>query len=202
MPIRDKILGMCPGNHETRISNEAGHDPIKKMAEELGVPYDPDGIIVGFSFGNKNHDVDGKPWFYMVDSTHGYGGARTKSAKAVKVERQGQFMRADVHTMAHDHVVNVAPDVGLEPDMRRNPQRFAEGDHKGELTGFVTGKVTARRKMLIKTNAFFKWGGYGRRLGFSPVDMVSPTILFSGEEKPWPFSRAADKRTPEVRVIV
>ena len=203
LPIKDQILGMCPGNHEARIYNETGHDPTKQIAKDLGVPYDPDGIIIAISFGNRNNNTDGKPWFYMIDCTHGYGGARTKSAKAVKVERQGQFMRADVHTMAHDHVVNVAPDVSLEPDMRRSPQKVREdGEHKGELTGFITGKVRARRKMLVKTNAYFKWGGYGRRLGFGPVDMVSPTILFSGEEKPWFLQRASDKWEPEVRVIV
>lgn len=76
--------------------------------------------------------------------------------------------------MSHDHTVNVAPDVYLVPDNR---------NHQDKDSGFITGSITAKRKMLIKSNAYMKWGGYGEIGGFSPVDLETPEIILSGERK-------------------
>lgn len=189
--IKDKVLAMCSGNHEDRIYNETGIDISKDIASALGCPYDPDGVYLKLSFGNGNRDCNGRPWVYWINTTHGYGGARTKASKAIKVERQGYMVHADIHAMSHDHVVNAAPDIFLSPDKRTFPDKD---------TGFMVGKVTAHRKMLIKTNAFLKWGGYSRKGGFPPTDLVTPTIWLRGETIPWP--NAKDARRPEVRVVV
>ncbi len=42
----------------------------------------------------------------------------------------------------------------------------------------------AKRKMLIKSGAFLKWGGYSEFLGFPPVDLEAPVINFAGTDKP------------------
>jgi len=195
-PIRDKVLGMTGGNHEERIYQDVGMDITKDIAKELNCPYDPDGMYMKISFGNHNSRVSDRPFVYWIDAIHGHGGARTKSAKAMKVERQGYMVYADIHAMAHDHVVNVAPDVFLQPDNRTAPEK----DENGNETGFMVGKVSAHRKMLIKTNAYLMWGGYARRKGFPPTDLVTPTIWLAGEEKPWPNAIKDDR--PEVRIIV
>jgi len=197
-PIRHKILGMCSGNHEDRIFNEVGIDITKDIAEALGVPYDPDGMYLKVSFGDRNNWTQGRPFVYYSDSSHGYGGARTKAAKAVKVERQSTWLHADITTMSHDHVVNAAPDIFLMPDNRTTPQR-----KDGKLTGFRTGKVVAHRKSLVKTNAFLKWGGYARKGGFPPSDLITPIIWLGGEEKPWPGPKSPSMELrKEVRVVV
>lgn len=172
-PFKDHILGQVSGNHENRIYNETGIDISKDIAESLGVPYRAEGLLLKISFGDNNNRTKGKPYTYWVYATHGYGGARTKSAKAIKVERLATWIDADIYFMSHDHVVNVAPDVYLKPDNR--------GTMKD---GFLTGKVTAHRKVLIKTNAFLKWGGYSEMLGFPPVDLESPIVTLSGEGIP------------------
>jgi len=172
---RKKILGMTTGNHEWRIYRETGFDVSKYIAKELGIPYRPEGILLKISFGNGNNGTEGRPYTYRIYATHGYGGARTKAAKAVKVERVATWIDADVYIMSHDHVVNIAPDVYLKPDPRT---------HLDEATGFQIGKVTASRKMLIKSNAFLKWGGYSEMGGFPPVDLETPLIKFKGTGKP------------------
>jgi len=179
-PIRGKILGVTEGNHERRIRNECGVDISKDIASALGVPYRPAGILLKISFGDNNKDVKGKPYTYFIYATHGYGGARTKSAKAIKVERTATWIHADVYIMSHDHVVNVAPDVYLMPDNRTHRQK----DEKGNETGFVIGAVKAHRKMLVKSNAYLKWGGYSEADGFPPVDMETPIIKLMGTGKP------------------
>lgn len=173
LPIKDKILACTIGNHEMRIYNESGMDICKDIAEALGVPYRPEGILLKISFGDQREQSSHRPYVYWGYATHGYGGARTKSAKAVKVERLSTWIHADFYIMSHDHVVSVAPDVYLIPDNRGTI-----------VDGVMTGKITAKRKMLIKSNAFLKWGGYSESGGFPPVDLEPAIIELSGEGLP------------------
>ncbi len=171
-PYRHKFLGFVQGNHEDRIYREAGIDITKDIATALGVPYRPEGLLHKISFGSGNNGMTNRPYVFWFYQTHGYGGARTKSAKAVKVERTASWIHADFYAMSHDHVVNVAPDVYLLPD----PRTRLERDSRGRETGFRIGRVSAHRKMLIKTNAYLKWGGYSEFGGFPPTDLTTPLI--------------------------
>ncbi len=196
-PYREKILGLVDGNHENRIWNEAGIHIMRDIAKALGVPYRPEGLLHKISFGDGNSNVKGKPFVFWFYQTHGYGGARTKSAKAVKVERTATWIHADFYAMSHDHVVNVAPDVYLLPD----PRTRVEKDGKGRETGFRIGRVTAHRKMLIKTNAYLKWGGYSEFGGFPPTDMATPLIkLLTPKSELW--NGLPDKPRQAVKVEV
>ena len=175
MPIKDRVLGVTLGNHELRIKNEVGIDICQDIARELKVPYRAEGILLKISFGDNNKSIENKPFVYWCYATHGYGGARTAAAKAVKVERTSTFVHADFYVMSHDHVVNAAPVIYLMPDPRT---------HIDDKTGFTIGKVVAHRKLLIKTNAYLKWGGYSEIGGFPPTDLETPIIKLSGEGRP------------------
>jgi len=176
LPIKDKILGMTTGNHEDRIWVSVGMDISDYIAERLEIPYRADGMLFKLSFGNGNNRQKDKPFVFWSYISYGYGGARTKSAKAVKVERMSSWVHADWYAMSHDHVVNVAPDVYLQPDNRGMIGK----------DGFLSGRVTAHREMLIKTNAFLKWGGYAERGGFPPSDLATPIInLLTPHSKQW-----------------
>lgn len=170
LPYKNKILGMTSGNHENRIMNDAGIDISKDIASALNVPYRAEGILLKVIFGSGNNRMPIKPYVYYCYATHGYGGARTKSAKAVKVERLATWIDADFYIMSHDHVVNIAPEIYLRPDDR--------GKINGD--GFTSGAIIAKRKMLVKSNAFIKWGGYSEAGGFPPVDLSIVTIKLSG----------------------
>lgn len=190
LPIKDKILGCTSGNHEARIYRETGIDVSKDIAKALGVPYRAEGMLLKLSLGHGNSGHDDKPYVFWSYITHGYGGARTKAAKAVKVERTATYVHADFYGMSHDHVVNIAPDVYLLQDDR------------GRTTedGWLVGKVTAHRKMLIKTNAYLKWGNYSEVGGFSPSDLTTPVIgLLTPTSKLW--SLLPDRPEKAVRVI-
>ena len=166
-PIKHKILGMTTGNHENRIYNETGIDISLDIAQALGVPYRPSGMLVKISFGNYNNNVKGKPFVYWGYFTHGYGGARTKAAKAIKAERLATFVDASFYCMSHDHTVNASPSNYLRADPRTRID---------ENTGFRVGKVSAQRKVEVKTNAYIKWGNYSEMGGFPPSDLFTPII--------------------------
>ncbi len=190
-PIKDKILGMTTGNHESRITDLTSDDPSEIIAEALGVPYRPEGMLFKLSFGDNNNHTKGKPFVFWSYITHGYGGARTKSAKAVKVERTATWLHADYYAMSHDHVVNVAPSVYLLPDNRGSI---------GE-DGFLSGRVTAHREMLVKTNSYLRWGGYAEAGGFPPSDLCTPVIhLLTPNSKLWEQYPEKPKKAVKVSV--
>jgi hypothetical protein len=195
-PYKAHILGAVKGNHEDRIWQQAGLDVVKDIAQALGIPYRPEGLLHKISFGSGNNSMPDRPFVFWIYQTHGYGGARTKSAKAVKVERTATWIHADAYLMSHDHVVNVAPDVYLLPDSRTTPQK----NSKGEETGFKIGKVVEHRKMLIKTNAFLKWGGYSEIGGWPPVDLTTPLLKLLTPKSPF-WDSLPDKPRQAIRVI-
>ncbi len=179
-PIKYKILGITMGNHEKRIYDDAGIDICRDIANALHVPYRAEGLLLKIRFGRGAWRMPHKPYTYMIYMTHGYGGARTKAAKAVKVERLSTWIHADCYIMSHDHVVNVAPDVYLMPDIHSRPEKNKDN----EPTGFEIGTVVAHRKMLLKSGAFIKYGGYSEMSGFPPVDLEIPLIKLAGVGKP------------------
>jgi len=170
-PYAKKLLGMTTGNHEDRIK---ALDTSADIAKALNIPYRATGVLLKIMFGKGNNRHPEKPYVYWCYFSHGYGGARTKSAKAIKVERVASWIHADFYVISHDHVVNVAPDIYLMPDNRTHVDK----------NGFEIGKITAHRKMLIKSNAYIKWGGYSEMGGFPPVDLETPIIKLAGQGKP------------------
>lgn len=190
-PIKNKVLGITTGNHEQRIYNEIGIDLTVDIANELKAPYRPEGMLFKLSFGDGNNWTKDKPFVSWSYITHGYGGARTRSAKAVKAERLSTMIHADWYAMSHDHVVNAAPNVYLMADNRGTVDN----------NGFLSGKVTAKREMLIKTNAYLKWGGYAEQGGFPPSDLTTPLIqLLTPYSSLW--DNYPDKPRQAVKVVV
>uniref|UniRef100_A0A6M3LJ42 Hint domain-containing protein n=1 Tax=viral metagenome TaxID=1070528 RepID=A0A6M3LJ42_9ZZZZ len=96
MPIKHKILAVTQGNHEARIEDV---DVSKDIAKALGVYYRAEGAMVKISFGGGNSGHPEKPYVYWGYCTHGHGGARTKSSKAVKVERLAAWLHADFYCL-------------------------------------------------------------------------------------------------------
>lgn len=191
-PIKDKVLGVTTGNHELRIYQDTGVDLSADIAKALKTPYRPEGMLYKLSIGKGNQSHAEQSYVFWGYLTHGYGGARTKASKAIKAERTGTWIPScDWIAMSHDHVVNVAPDIDFVPDSRGTLGK----------DGFVSGKITAHRKILIKTNAYLKWGGYAEMGGFPPSDLSTPLVqLLTPDSKVW--EEYPDKPKKTVKVIV
>ena len=176
MPVKNRILGMTDGNHEARIYRDTSIDICKDMAKAWGCPYRPNGILLKVSFGGGNGRHPDQPYSYFLYATHGYGGARTKAAKAVKVERTSTMIHADCYIMGHDHDLNIASSVYLIPDART---------YLDKKSGFTIGSVKAVDKKLVKSGAFMKWGNYAERGGFNPVslDLVKIKLMGTGKRR-------------------
>jgi len=196
-PISKQCLGLTSGNHENAIYDTVGVDLCGEIADALDRPYRPEGMLLKISFGGGNERHATAPYVFWTYMTHGWGGARTPGAKAKKVEDQSHYVTADLHIMSHDHVVNVAPTVELQADRRTYPVYDEYEDEKE----WQSGTVRAKRVMLVKSNAYLKWGGYAQRLGFPPSDLTSPLIVFLTPKSPM-WSMFPERPKQAIKVIV
>lgn len=188
----EQCLGVDSGNHDSRIYNRTGVDLIKSYAKSHKLPYQAEGLLMRVSFGSGYESHKTRPYTFSIYMTHGWGGARTKSAKAKKVEDQSHYITADVFIMSHDHVVNASPDIILVPDMKTYPVKNRE---------YRQGKVTAKRVMLVKSNAYLKWGGYSQMGGYPPSDLSTPTILLMTPDSPY-WKMFPERPKKAIKVIV
>ena len=96
-PLADagKILGMGPGNHEERMANLIGINPMQILADKLGVPY------FGYQ-GFFRIIVNGIP--YKCVFHHGVGGGTTSGSKTNSAEKMNKVVsNADVYFSGHTH---------------------------------------------------------------------------------------------------
>lgn len=97
MPLAEagKILGCGPGNHEERIANMIGINPMDMLAEKLGVPY----------FGYQGFfRVQVGDEMYKIVAFHGAGGGATTGSKANTAEKMNKVLgNADLYISGHTH---------------------------------------------------------------------------------------------------
>ena len=169
MPLKKRILGVTQGNHEFRIMDTAQIDICDMWAKDWGCPYGREEILLKISFGRGNGRHPDQRYTFFLHATHGYGGARTKGAKNVKVERQSHQVHADIYLQSHDHDASVQAGVYLMPHARTFNKN-----------GFKVGGVHSVDKKLVKTGAFLKRGGYASSKGFDPVSLGLTYIKLQG----------------------
>ena len=114
-PIKDNILLIMDGNHERGMEKKTGFNMAEALANILEVPFVRGlGVLhlrVGRFKGSKkgNHMVS-----YVGVIAHGYGGGRTKGAKANKAAALGDIMEnCDFSIMGHVHDPNLIPNSHL-----------------------------------------------------------------------------------------
>jgi hypothetical protein len=137
MPIKDRILGVTQGNHEARIEEVAQIDLCDMWAKAWDCPYGREEIMIRVRFGGGNGRHPENPYVFFLHATHGYGGARTKGAKNVKVERQSHQVHADVYLQSHDHDASVQAGVYLWPHART---------YTDKTTGRMPGHTRTRQQ--------------------------------------------------------
>lgn len=95
-PLADagKILGMGPGNHEERVAQMIGINPMQMLAKELNVPY------FGYQ-GFFKVVVNNLP--YKIAFHHGTGGGSTSGSKTNSAERMNKVVLADLYVSGHTH---------------------------------------------------------------------------------------------------
>lgn len=89
-----KLIGIHTGNHEQRTSLLVQLNPMKLVAESLGVPYlDWQSYHIWTVGGQK----------YKIHTHHGSGGGASAAGKLNQVMKMAKVSRADLFLMGHTH---------------------------------------------------------------------------------------------------
>jgi len=168
-PIKDKILCITNGNHETRSWKMDGIDLMEILSRELGIAekYAATSAMLFIKIGTNNarlKDVRGHKFLYTLYVKHGHGGGKKVGGKANILEAMSDVIDADIYVMSHVHL----------------PAAFKESYFRTDLAHQT---VIAVDKLFVNTNAYLNYGGYGEAYGFSPASIRAPKIYLSGAKK-------------------
>ncbi len=122
-----RILAAVAGNHDLRIYNSTGYDPVETLLEKLGLPtdgknnlYDPMAIIVQIELGEG--------FTYKLYMTHGWGGARKTGAHVNKTEEMASVVTdADIYLTGHEHTLHASRWDSASIDKEEQPRQVFVG---------------------------------------------------------------------------
>lgn len=166
-PIKDKILAVLPGNHESRVYKNDGLDITELMCAQLGIPakYSPTTALLFVRFGkSKINENRGRPMLYTIYVTHGAGGGRKEGGKVNRLADLASIVDADIYIHAHTHL----------------PLVFKESFFR--VSG-SNSSVAPAEKLFVNAAASLDYGGYGDRQGFKPASKRSPVIYLDGRKR-------------------
>lgn len=163
-PIKDKILSIQTGNHESRTYKKEGIDLTEVMACQMGLKdkFSKSASLLFIRFGH-NGSRDRKQW-YSVFVNHGSGGGRKEGAKAIRLADMAGIVDADIYIHSHTHLPMVMK------------QAFYRVDTSNST-------ATCVDKLFVNTAACLDYGGYGETYEFKPASKDTPVIYLSGINK-------------------
>lgn len=162
-PIKDKIIFITRGNHESRSWKTAGIDPCEFMAETLGIPdrYSPFSCLV-FLTVTFVESFERRATF-TIFASHGNngGGGRRVGSKANAVEDMSLIVpQADLYIHSHSHQAMTFKDSYFELDK-------------------IHKKTIKRTRTYLNTGAYLNYGGYGEDRLYKVPAIISPVARFS-----------------------
>ena len=132
-PIKDQVMWVMWGNHETTIKKRSTFDAIEVISKALGLPILTDPGFFGIRFHDGQNVCNLKMW-----ASHGcFMGGRLRGGKVNKLEQISQyFPSCDIYLAGHTH------------------DKWITEVHKINLTR--TLKIEERRCYFANTGAFLR----------------------------------------------
>jgi predicted phosphodiesterase len=170
-PIKDKILGVCSGNHERRSYKTDGVDLLYFFAKELGVAdrYDYASCLLFVRLGCDNSRAKSgkhsRKVCYSIYATHGDGqGGRTIGGKANGLQRRGQIINSDIVITGHTHAPLSFRDCCFEID-------------------YQNSSYYKKEQLFVNASATLDYEEYAELYGMKPSSIESPKIILNGKKK-------------------
>lgn len=162
-PIKDKILGICSGNHERRSYKTDGVDLGWIFASELGLAdnYDYCACLLFIRFGDRGSHGNHLRMCYTLYMTHGDGnGGRTIGGKANGLQRRGSIINSDIVVTGHTHA----------------PLSFVESFFE---VNYLDSVAVQKDQLFVNASATLNYEEYAELYGMKPSATASPVILLS-----------------------
>lgn len=165
-PIKDKIILCISGNHEERIEQSVGDNPVNDISYRLGIDYFPNWcayIFLGVGEARSGEKKDRRrPIFYSMYCHHLSGGGRTKGGKLNRVSLLSSMVLADIYCGAHVHLKGCFKGKYIFPD-------------------FNNHKIREQQQTFVATGSFMGYASYSVKGQFDKPATGSPRIRLNGE---------------------
>jgi len=169
-PIKDKILGAISGNHEQRMEDHAGYNPLIPLCAALDIEWCNYSAVLDIKLlngKNKNkHSQKGDSVNYTFYCHHTTGGGGTVGSKMNRVAKLKEIVgNMDCYIGSHNHQLGVMPIEARIYNERK-------------------GVIDAKRQLLVDTGSFLKWDeAYSERMQLQPVKLGAVRIRMDGTKK-------------------
>jgi len=163
MPYKEKIIGLCSGNHEDTITKRCSTNPMKRICKALDVPF------LGFSCLVRlilEKEGGGGIRTLVIREHHGWGGgSRTRGANITKYERDIGKWDADIFLYGHVH----------QKQYDRVP-RLGIGGQRGAVKLMSRPTIMCICGTYLKTFSETADPTYSEAKGFPPAEIGGITI--------------------------
>ena len=166
-PVKDKLIALTQGNHESRAYRTEGVDLTQIVARELGIEdrYSPESCVVFLRVGHYcRPGRHGEPVPYVIFCNHGSGGGRKEGAKAIRLADMASIVDADIYVHSHTHM----------------PMAFRQSFFRVSIHNQSVQQVD---RLFVNTAAALGYGGYGEAQEYKPASTQTPVIRLSGRRK-------------------
>lgn len=165
-PIRDNILLIMDGNHEKGMEKKTGFNMAEALANILEVPFVRGLGVLHLRVGRfKNSKKENHMNSYVGLIAHGYGGGRTKGAKANKAAALGDMMEnCDFSIMGHVH----------DPSLISNSRLVYNAQRK---------VVYLREVRNVILSSFQQYSSYAQESFMRPSPQLEYLMKFDGTDK-------------------
>lgn len=162
-PVKGKIIGAITGNHERRMEDAFGFNPLVPFCVELGIPYLGYSAVIRFRVGRRARSGNQFHQLYHLYAHHTTGGGGGLGASLNrKVKLQEIMQGVDAYLGGHSHQMTTGFRSVFEP-----------GRH-----GIVERKVA-----FVDTGSYLDWNGsYAEAGQYTPGKLGSPRIRMDGRK--------------------
>lgn len=160
LPIKDKILGACGGNHERRSQKEADDDPLFDVLVRLGCEnvYRPNICFMQVKLSYKDaagKDKQRSEFSFAI--THGAGGGMYIGSSANRATNFGMALDGiDCLITAHTHKPVTFPVAKLQ---------------------FINGTIVRKQFVVAVASSFLDYGGYAVQKLMQPAAHATTEII-------------------------
>lgn len=152
---QDKIDAMIAGNHDLRAYKITSLDPMKILADRMGVKaYDQTSMLLRYLVGDQE---------YHIYLRHGTGNPASIGAMTNQMKASRDTIFADIYITGHTHKQLAFPLDIFIPD-------FSE----------KTPRMIRKKQFFISSGSFVGYERYAQERGWAPTHPGAPRIYLDG----------------------
>ena len=159
-PIKSRIIGLLQGNHEKRIEEFCGYDPLIAICHALDTKYLKYSSVLSFVVDKGNGIA------YTMYAHHTTGGGQTPGSKINRVNKLRNLVcNCDAYLGGHNHSLGVMSVMAGVVDT-------------------IHKSVNRKRQLLIDCGSYLSWDdAYAEQMMLEPVKLGSPRIRLDGKRR-------------------